>query len=290
MSNRAMSWAIECRDIALPTKAILMLLADCHNGATGLCFPTEEWLSNHAGVSGRTVRMHLKVLEDAGLIERLYKHGGRGVGRQFAGYELKTGINQPINKPQNDTETGQDNATAGSCHGKNTSLPRQDTAKPYKDKPEINRKYKTGKDAFEEIWHHWSARGRKRSDSKSKLSERLNRLSKSQCLDDIVCGCIKYAKATDPEYHKGLQVFLKSGGWENWISEQQTPAQPNTPDDWEAITASYRDHGVWPKSLGPAPHEADCELDQSKLQAIASRLTGHRWHPRIVQNLNARAA
>jgi hypothetical protein len=265
-----------------------MLLADCHNGATDLCCPTETWLSDRAGVSDRTIRMHLKSLEDAGLIERLYKHGGRGVGRKFAGYDLKIGINQPINKPQNDTETGQDNAVAGSCHGKITSLPRQDTAKPYKEEPEINRKYKpekTGKDALEEIWPHWSATGRKRSDSKSKLSERLNRLSKFQGLDDIVRGCLKYAKATDPEYHKGLQVFLKSGAWENWISEPQTPAQPNTPDDWEAITASYREHGVWPQTLGPAPHEAGCQLELKKLQAIARRLQGHRWHARIVHNI-----
>lgn len=288
MSNRAMSWAIECKGLQLATKAVLMLLADCHNGSTSKCFPSEDWLCEHTGLSGRTIRMHLKALEDALLIERLYQHGGRGQGRKFAGYDLKIGINETVKAPQNDADNGQDIAVAGSCHGKNTSLPRQDPATPYKEEPESNQKLICGKTAFAEIWPSWSAEGRKRSDSKSALTDRLNRMAKKTDLETVVKACKVYAKTTDGQYHKGLQVLLKSGQWENWVGQDKSAPSPEslTLDDWKKAASAYCELQVWPRDgYGPAPHELGCIAPAGLLRTIAGKMSGHRWHERITENI-----
>lgn len=288
MSNQAMTWAIDCDGLALPTKAILMLLADCHNGSTGKCYPNESWLAEKAGVSGRTVRMHLKALEDAKLVERLYEHGGRGVGRKFAGYDLKIGISGAVIKPQNDTEIEQDIATAESCHGREMSLPRQDTATPYKDKPEIEPESICGKSALDEIWPHWSAVGRKRSESKTKLIARLNRMAKVSDLEQVIKASRMYAKGTDGQYHAGLHTFLKSGQWENWIGDDRTPEQPTeiSLEDWKDAARSYCELNIWPRGrLGPAPHEPGCRAPAGLLRGIAARMDGHANADAILSNL-----
>ena len=259
MSNRAMSWAIDCEGLPLATKAILMLLADCHNGASGICCPKEEWLAEKSGISGRTVRMHIKALEEAKLIERLYTHGGRGVGRQFAGYELKFNLEKPVEKPSNDGEKDrQDNAAAGSCHGKITSLPRQDPAKPYKEEPESNRKSICGKSALEEIWSVWSPIGRKRSNAKKKLVQYLNRMAGTFDLELVVRGCRQFAAETDGKFHPGLQVFLSTGKWENWStpSKDPDPRGPDpTPEDWAHWREHYQQFGEWIPDDIPLPDD-----------------------------------
>ena len=293
MSNRAMTWAIGCKGLQLATKAVLMLLADCHNGSNGKCFPNEDWLIEHTGLAGRTVRMHLKALEEAKLIDRLYKHGGRGMGRKFAGYELNIGINEAIKEPQNDTHIGQDIATAESCHGRNTSLPRQDTATPYKEEPETNRKSICGKSALGKIWPSWSSAGRKRSDSKTKLTERLNRLSKSHDIEKVCLACTMYAKATDGQYHMALNRFLQSGQWENWIGQPTSTEQLSdlSIEDWRTAARAYVDLEVWPRQkLGPAPHEHDCQAPAGLIRSIANQMQGHRWEAQIQNNITPKEA
>lgn len=265
MSNRAMTWAIDCGGIPLATKAILMLLADCHNGASGKCCPSEEWIAEKADIKDRTVRMHLKILEDAKLVKRMYKHGGRGVGRTFDGYELKFNLDKPLEQASNGNDLpGQDNAVAGSCHGRIMSLPRQDTAKPIiRKEPEENRKPLCGKSAFERIWPAWSAIGRKRSDSKAKLTDRLNRLAKTFDLEDVVSGCLRFAAATDEKYYPGLQVFLSTGKWENWAGEEEEAA-PATREPTRQEWLDWLEHldafGEWLPDNVPHPSDPACPI------------------------------
>lgn len=299
MSNRAMSWAIDVTGIPFATKGVLMLLADCHNGETGQCNPSEEWLCRKTGLAARSIRHHLKALEDAGLIERQYKHKGRGQGKASDGFHLKLGILGAVDASKNDEMLRQDTATAEFCHGKNTSLLRQDIA-TYIEEPEKNRKNTsekpetdlTGNSALDEIWPHWSKAGRQRSKSKANLAKQLNSLSKTEDLGEVVKACKAYAKATAGEYHKALNSFLSGGQWQNWIGRDMTPpVEETTLEDWQAAARTYCDLNVWNGALGPAPHEPDCRAPRGLLVSILKAIgENHRRAPGVRQNIERKAA
>ena len=69
MSVRALTWALGVR-VGNPTrKLILITLADAAN-ERGECWPSQRWLAQVAEVSDRSVRAHLKALQDSGVILR----------------------------------------------------------------------------------------------------------------------------------------------------------------------------------------------------------------------------
>ncbi|WZH36269.1 MAG: helix-turn-helix domain-containing protein [Microbacterium enclense] len=70
-------------------KIVLLALADCENGDTLRCDPSQKFIAEKASVSERSVREMLQRLEDKGLIART-KRGmaGDGGGRQSDDYRL----------------------------------------------------------------------------------------------------------------------------------------------------------------------------------------------------------
>lgn len=84
MSIAATRWAytVECR--CASEKAVLVALADCHNGKTGRCDPGVEYLGGRVGLGERQVRRHLDALADRGIISREQKHiNGRRAGYRY---------------------------------------------------------------------------------------------------------------------------------------------------------------------------------------------------------------
>lgn len=79
MSVKALTWAMD-QLVGSPTrKLILLTLADAANHA-GECFPSQARLARVAEVTERSVRSHLKQLEDVGLVARqprFHPGGGR---------------------------------------------------------------------------------------------------------------------------------------------------------------------------------------------------------------------
>jgi hypothetical protein len=292
-----MAWAIDVKGIGGSDRLILMLLAECHNGKTGQCNPGLDWLQERTGLKERALQTRMKALEQANLVEREYAFLGRGRGSQVVQYALKIGIMGVVKDTNLDPQENADlklidpqtDAPASKCARKNTSLDPHVDAVPYKEEPEKNRKYISGKSALEEIWRHWSKEGRKRSDSKSNLMDRLNRMGRTEELDDVVIACVKFAKSKEAEYHPGLQVFLKSGKWENWLSEAQAPEQPKSLDDWKQAAANYCELGVWPADLGPPPHQPGCKAPVGLLKSIAKRLEGDNRHQAIIHNIGEAA-
>lgn len=77
MSHAATNWAIKQRGLKPATKIVLFYLADRHNPDYG-CFPSQKTLAEDAEMSERSVRDHLDILEQMGLIQRLSEQeGGR---------------------------------------------------------------------------------------------------------------------------------------------------------------------------------------------------------------------
>lgn len=290
MSFRALAWAEDVTGLQWATKGILLLLASKHNGESGQCNPSESWLCEKTGLSARAIRMHVKAIEDAGLMERLYKHGGRGVGRSVAGYHLKIGITGAVSHIEEQKEHVQDIATAEFCHGKKVSLPRQDIAKPIirKNRKEPESFVASGDaplddlgKSFDRIWSAWSSEGRKRSKAKAKCRDALRAATKRASLADIERGALRFAGEQAAAYHPALDRWLRDGKWEHWLAPQpdhQPAGLPADPGELAEICARYIETDIWPARYGPPPHEPGCVLPQGWLMRIAQRLTerGHR--------------
>lgn len=125
MSNKAMSWAVDCH-VKGSHKLVLMLLAEAHNGHTGACFPSQDWIEEKSGLADSTVAAVLKDLEDWKLLTRHTKALGRGKGSR-RDFELHLDNLDPyILEVQN---TG--------FRGLNKEgLDPPESGSPYKDKPE----------------------------------------------------------------------------------------------------------------------------------------------------------
>lgn len=152
MSIHAMSWAIKVKGLPIATKAVLMMLAECHNGETGQCNPSIGYLQEITGLKDRALQIHMKALEEAGLLEREYVHHGRGKGCSVGQYNLKIGILGAVKTSPIDA---QDNAPAKQCARKIRSMRPQNIAGPYKEEPEENRNNKprnTVSEDFEKAW------------------------------------------------------------------------------------------------------------------------------------------
>lgn len=257
MSNRAMSWAIEVRCLPIATKAVLMLLADCHNGSTGQCHPSMEWLADRTGLKMRALQLHLKAIEEAGLMTRDYDYHGRGKGCSVAQFNLKIGITGAVKKPAMDT---QNIADAKYCARKIRSMDTQNIALSYKEEPEENRKIRgSEQETLDAIWSAWSPEGRKRSKAKAKIAEQLRALAKRHDLEAIKAAAVAFAADQKPEFHPGLDRWLKDGRFENWQAKASEPPAEMTTEGWQRAMRHWVDTGEWlADDVSPPPSDPGC--------------------------------
>ena len=108
MSVQAMTWAWQ-QDLEPVDKLVLLALANRSNHETGVCFPGQQLLAQECSMSDRTVRRHLKRLEELGLIERRARMRGEGRGRTSDEYRIA--YFQPDNLSGRSRPTGQTETT-----------------------------------------------------------------------------------------------------------------------------------------------------------------------------------
>ena len=270
-----------------PLQCRLLGLIGAYLGKDYTAWPSQTTLAEKLGVTRKAVNEGVKALVGYGylIVEKRHREDG---GQTSNFYRV---VMDDFDRSQ-----------ASACNPSVTPLSPQSytplsplevtppvTSKGYtmKEPIELPNK-KCGKSALEEIWKHWSPRGRERSKSKANLAKQLDALSKAKGydLDQIVTACTMYAKTTAGEYHKGLHLFLTGGQWENWIGQDMTP-QEVTLDDWKAAARAYVDAGIWPAKLGPPPHEANCEAPDGILKGILSQIgTGHKRAAGVAANLS----
>ncbi|MEL6569360.1 MAG: helix-turn-helix domain-containing protein, partial [Pseudomonadota bacterium] len=263
---------------------MLMLLAHRHNPDTGQCNPSEDTLMEATGLEARTVRMHLKALEDAGLIERLYKHGGRGVGRSVAGFHLKIGIIGAVKsgeetRPKLGTLPRKKIATAEYCHGKNTSLPRQNTANLYKEEPKKNLKTKAVFVHFESCWQAWRKMNKRAATANKQAAQKqwskaIERAGGEDALRDHLVAAIAYHEqfggGTDRQGRFvpnmcELHRWLKEARWEGLDLKPVNPS--NVPvQEWTARISRWVRTRHWPREWGHAPDVVGCTVPADALR------------------------
>lgn len=94
MSIEALRWALDegqDRELDPPRRHILLILGN-RADERGYCFPSIRWICIRTGYARRTVQMHMKALEEAGLLRRDTRPDGRG-GRTSDAVWL--GLRQP---------------------------------------------------------------------------------------------------------------------------------------------------------------------------------------------------
>ena len=84
MSYKALSWALQQKDLKPATKIVLICLADRHNPDYG-CFPSISKIAEDAEMSQKSVFTHLSKLEKAGLIARSgrIKNNGQQTSNEY---------------------------------------------------------------------------------------------------------------------------------------------------------------------------------------------------------------
>ncbi|MEL6257568.1 MAG: helix-turn-helix domain-containing protein [Pseudomonadota bacterium] len=245
MSNRAMSWAVEVRGLAAQPKLVLMLLADCHNGSTGQCNPSFEWLRERTGFGERALQMHMAVLETAGLIDRLYKNGGRGKGRQLNGFHLKLGILTPAKSCTRKILQVQNPAPAKSCTRKITSEHPQNLAGSYKEEPEKNRNLYVAN--LDTLWAKIEVQGRRRT-TRKKFHDAYRKAAKIVDEPKLFKATLTYLTLTPAQYQKGLDRWLNAGLYEGFLPQQHKPKRQTSNRD--ALFRTFSETGEWRGQTG----------------------------------------
>lgn len=95
MSYKATNWAVQVRGIKPATKVVLWHLADRHNKDTGRCDPSQELLAFDCEISRSTLNVHLKILEDAGLIKRIQRVNSATKRMDSTAYILNFEVTEP---------------------------------------------------------------------------------------------------------------------------------------------------------------------------------------------------
>ena len=87
MSHYMTALAMKQVGLKPATKIVLYWLADCHNGETGQCFPSHKYLAKQCEMTDRSIRTHIELLEQAGLIRKHENHRDNG-SQTSNSYEL----------------------------------------------------------------------------------------------------------------------------------------------------------------------------------------------------------
>ena len=282
MSNKAMSWAIEVRGLPINTKAVLMLLADCHNGGTGQCNPSMDWLEERSGLGERALQNHMKALEAAGLMEREYQYHGRGRGSSVAQFHLKIGILKAALEPQ-------ENAPAKECARKFTSMDPQNGAGSYKDEPERTGKSKVDFGIFEEAWTLYQSCSLKASgQTKKKARDQWGKVVKATDPQDLLKAirlAVEARRAPKDFIPPLPDMFrwLRDERYADVLREAKPRIVEPSLEDWKVAARNYVDSlgNTWPAYLGDPPHYATCKAPDGILKGIRRELAGNPSAPTI---------
>ncbi len=217
-------------------KLVLMLLADAHNGHTGACFPSQEWITERSGVADSTVLAVLKDLEEWGLLKRRTRSLGRGKGSR-RDIELCLDILTPGNL---------DLLNSGDRPLENECLDPQKTAPPLKEEPEREPEV-TGNagakddhsDVLKAFWDGSPDKARERS-SKKRLSEavaKIVRARKDVTAEQLLAAWQAFLRTPDArkdgaKFCPGIHVWLNDNRFDAFL---HAAATQTTPEDDRAL-------------------------------------------------------
>lgn len=288
MSIHAMSWAIKVKGLPIATKAVLMMLADCHNGETGQCNPSLRHLMELTGLKERALQLHLKAIEEAGFMTRQYVFHGRGKGCSVEQYALKIGILGTVMGPK-------DIAPAKECARKIRSMEPQNIAVAYKEEPEKNQntplppkadaKADRAKVLAEDVWKLLPSRKRKLT-TQAKVARAIAKTLKvpedGEALLSAARACYGDPRNTEDggQYAPAVVSWIADGVWRNWVPQVE-PQTPLTEAEWATAMRHWVDTREWLAGyISPAPDEPGCQAPLKMLRHAA------KLRPELAEQIN----
>lgn len=326
MSVQAIQWATKVRGISGQEKAVLFVLADAHNGKTGKCFPSQVVIADGAGMTDRSVRKFVSLLEQKGFIGRTVSSYGRGLVTFYelhfqttepngsivpVGHTPPTGNVVPLAPPP---PTGRIVPLGQGDQPENPRRPTGNCVPVAIEEPEKEPEYPSS-DA------NASSEGRS-PDLFEDQPPPPPAISKREMATDIVFRIGKPLLSRDGLTPKEAGAFLgkliKNSNLEivakvvsqaalappvdarQWLTaaanaEARKAGIPSRtirksgPPNWPAIIARWFEDGSWPRSAGPPPTERDFAGPINELEAILPKFeTGHPTARDIRRVIDAR--
>jgi DNA-binding transcriptional ArsR family regulator len=255
-----MQWATAQDSVKATRKLVLVLLADACNQTPGdRCFMRISKLARVAGISAQQVGVHLKELDDAGLIERKAKYREDGA-RMASEFVLQLDQGAPPATPERATP-----ATA-----EDPSPAEQDTApKPTGEQQHNNNNKKNNKgdeNAPDPIWNYWlDKRQPKRTELTDATRRFLARARNAGYGDDELKRAIDGLLASDFHRERKLlnlsTIFATKPGGKTF--EDQIDYWIERAPDTRPLGASETQIENWKQDVRRAvrlPDDADAQL------------------------------
>lgn len=137
MSGKLVGWAFDVEDLSPSQKLVLLGLADNADRA-GICWPSQKELVEKTGLSERTVREHLVLFEERGLLAKEPRLKIKGRGRASDIYRLAGGDDQPANDGRPTGNSPHDQPATD-----NTPYIEEPPKEPPRNQKRVNRKVVT---------------------------------------------------------------------------------------------------------------------------------------------------
>jgi hypothetical protein len=234
-----------------PLQCRLLGLIGSYLGKDHTAWPSQSTLARDLGVSRKAVNEGIKALVTYGYVqaqERFREDGGQTSSVYFVVMDPKDRDVVSGDTPCNPAVTPPSPARDTPCNPQEVTPPVTSKGYTKKDPLKDPREQDVLTLAFDTIWKAWSPVGRKRSKSQSLCKQALKRCAADHDLRDLTRAALRYAKATNPEFHKGLHTWLAGGFYENFLpSKAPVPTLVPQADltDLERAFDQFAKTGEW---------------------------------------------
>lgn len=205
MSFAATAWAWTISVKPATSKLVLLCLADCHNGESGRCYPSIQYISETTELDAKTVRKSLRHLEAGGFLSIEERPGKSAVFHLDIQTPTKNGT-----PAKNGTGTPNKNGTP--------PLPKL-VPEPRKNQEDNLERRKLNVE-FDEFWDLYP-----RKAGKDGARKKWPKLSDKDRQDIIVLLKKKPYRNRDPQYIPHGSTFLNQRKWEDEFQDQTNNTQ-----------------------------------------------------------------
>lgn len=267
MSVQAITWAIE-QDISVPAQKLLLICLANYANEDGVCWPGQKRLARDCSMTERSVRTHVKALEDAGYLTRKARRRDSDQTRTSDEYTLN--ISSRKNLPVDAGPTGK---SASDLPEKNDQshrkyFPGMNQSEEPLGEPCAQVRVVTPED-LQRIEQTYPKAGLVNVSPQAMLAPIGKAVAKLGGMDALIAAMSAYRRAIDDadSLPVSLRKFLDPH--EGLLDRYAQPAEPQ--DDWPKRLAMFFQHGFWSRKWGPDPDSPACKAPAELIRQAQER-------------------